>query len=498
MQLTEQDHVRASRTILAVVSLAAMAGTVSASVPLLASPQRLSDALGQANDAAGYAVAAEGDLVIVGVRGADAGAANAGKVCVFRRTGSSWLQAGALTEAFPAAQAQFGQALAIDGSNAVICARDHAGSGRAWVHRRTASGLDTLGLPLALTTAQGDGFGAAISIAGDWIAVSAPARAGHGAVEIFRRTGGAWNHIQTIMPGNPAQSGLRFGASLSLSGTTLAVGCPGDASAGPEAGAVVVYRLGNDSTWELESTVRAADAAAEDLFGAAVSADGDRLVVGAYRADGAVADAGSVYVFRRSNGAWAFAQKLLPENALGQSDFGFAVAVSGDSIAIGAPAAVIEGNRRGTTYLYRDAGTQVVPILRTNGPAGSGNEFAGTSVSVTPNLLVAGAPLATINASYAGAATVVDYAADCDANGTPDALAIASGAADLNGDSIPDSCQCTGDLNGDGSVGGQDLGVLLGFWGTTASTFPRADINRDGLVTGADLGVLLSQWGSCG
>jgi hypothetical protein len=49
------------------------------------------------------------------------------------------------------------------------------------------------------------------------------------------------------------------------------------------------------------------------------------------------------------------------------------------------------------------------------------------------------------------------------------------------------------DLNGDGSVDGADLGILLGAWGSSQA---EADLNDDGMVDGADLGVLLSAWES--
>jgi hypothetical protein len=53
---------------------------------------------------------------------------------------------------------------------------------------------------------------------------------------------------------------------------------------------------------------------------------------------------------------------------------------------------------------------------------------------------------------------------------------------------------CPADLNGDGTVGGADLGVMLSGWGSGGP----ADLSGDGTVDGADLGVLLSQWGDCG
>jgi hypothetical protein len=51
---------------------------------------------------------------------------------------------------------------------------------------------------------------------------------------------------------------------------------------------------------------------------------------------------------------------------------------------------------------------------------------------------------------------------------------------------------CPADLNGDGVVGGADLGALLAAWGTTAG-----DINDSGDTDGADLGILLAGWGNC-
>lgn len=53
---------------------------------------------------------------------------------------------------------------------------------------------------------------------------------------------------------------------------------------------------------------------------------------------------------------------------------------------------------------------------------------------------------------------------------------------------------CPADLNGDGSVGGADLAILLGTWGTSGP----ADLDGDGAVTSADLAILLGAWGPCG
>lgn len=51
---------------------------------------------------------------------------------------------------------------------------------------------------------------------------------------------------------------------------------------------------------------------------------------------------------------------------------------------------------------------------------------------------------------------------------------------------------CPGDLTGDRTVNGTDLGQLLATWGT-----PQGDISGDGTTDGIDLGMLLSGWGAC-
>jgi len=47
------------------------------------------------------------------------------------------------------------------------------------------------------------------------------------------------------------------------------------------------------------------------------------------------------------------------------------------------------------------------------------------------------------------------------------------------------------DLNGDGVVNGDDLGLLLAAWGPGGGP---ADLNQDGAVNGDDLGILLGSW----
>ncbi len=52
---------------------------------------------------------------------------------------------------------------------------------------------------------------------------------------------------------------------------------------------------------------------------------------------------------------------------------------------------------------------------------------------------------------------------------------------------------CVGDVNQSGSVGADDLAILLGQWGGPGS----ADLNGSGVVASDDLAILLGAWGAC-
>ena len=64
---------------------------------------------------------------------------------------------------------------------------------------------------------------------------------------------------------------------------------------------------------------------------------------------------------------------------------------------------------------------------------------------------------------------------------------------DCDGDGVPDECACPGDLDGDGTVGGPDLSIMLSSWGSDGP----ADLDGDNIVSGSDLAALLSTWGLC-
>ncbi|NBC84568.1 MAG: hypothetical protein GVY25_00030, partial [Bacteroidetes bacterium] len=133
---------------------------------------------------------------------------------------------------------------------------------------------------------------------------------------------------QTAPSGTPAASAAGgFGHALAVSGDFLFAG---EARSIHAPGRVLVYRwTGTD--WEQHSELMAEASDVGDGFGAALAADGDRLVVGASASN-------TAYVFERSGDAWTQTARLTPPEEVmsGPRKRAFAtrVAVDGSTIAI--------------------------------------------------------------------------------------------------------------------------------------------------------------------
>jgi hypothetical protein len=146
-----------------------------------------------------------------------------------------------------------------------------------------------------------------------------------------------------------------------------------------------VFARDASGRWDAGQKLTAADRAAGDYFGAAVAVSEDTVIAGAYGDD---TFAGSVHVFtRNAAGTWSESQKLTASSPVGGMNFGVSVAISGDTLMIGAP-----GDGFGAVYVFtRDvAGLwSENQILRASIPAG-GTAF-GNCVAVSGGTAVFGA-----------------------------------------------------------------------------------------------------------
>ncbi len=219
-----------------------------------------------------------------------------------------------------------------------------------------------------------------------------------------------------------------FGYSLALSGDILAVGALGEGSAatgidGDQAdnsasnsGAVYVFRRVGAS-WAQEAYLKASNTGAEDLFGYSVALSDDTLAVGAFgegsaatgingdQADNFASGSGAVYVFRRSGTSWAQEAYLKASNTGAGDRFGSSLALSGNTLAIGAyledsAATGINGDQTdnaasnsGAVYVFRRSGASWAQEAYLKASNTGANDRFGNSMALSDDILAVGALL---------------------------------------------------------------------------------------------------------
>ena len=205
-----------------------------------------------------------------------------------------------------------------------------------------------------------------------------------------------------------------FGYSLALAGDTLVVGAPGEASAddnqtdnsAPNSGAVYVFTRTN-GVWSQQAYLKASNAEAGDGFGGSVALTGDTLAVGATgeasadgnQTDNSAPDSGAVYVFTRTGSNWSQQAYIKASNTEVGDWFGYSLALAGNTLAVGAPG---EANASGAVYVFTRTGSvwsQQAYVKASNTEA---NDGFGESVSLASDTLAVGAT------GEASAATGVD------------------------------------------------------------------------------------------
>lgn len=198
-----------------------------------------------------------------------------------------------------------------------------------------------------------------------------------------------------------------FGNAVALSGDTLVVGAFGDTIDAQSQGSVYVFKY-DDATWIQQQKLFASDGAADDGFGAAVALSGNTLVVGAWREEIGVHDQGAVYVFTRNGTVWTQQQKLFASNGALNDGFGSAVTISGNTLAVGAYQERIgTSGAQGSAYIFTRNGG--VWTLQQNITAndGAAYDWFGSAVALSGDRLVVGASGDTIGSNaYQGSAYI--------------------------------------------------------------------------------------------
>jgi hypothetical protein len=206
------------------------------------------------------------------------------------------------------------------------------------------------------------------------------------------RAGAAWSPQQELAGSEAVRDG--FGSAVAVSGDTAIVGAHfDDTAAGEDAGSAYVF-VRSGTAWSLEQKLVAPDGAPGDYFGISVSVSGDTAVVGARLADTAAGpDAGSAYVFVRAGTTWSLQKKLVAADGAAGDSFGTSVSISGDTLIVGAPVAdTVGGVNAGAAYAFVRSGTTWTQQQKLLPPDGRADLDFGFSASLSGDTAVVGAP----------------------------------------------------------------------------------------------------------
>ncbi|MBN8589508.1 MAG: T9SS type A sorting domain-containing protein [Rhodothermia bacterium] len=417
----------------------------------------------------GYSVAISGETIVVaaryessnatGVNGnqADNSAKNSGAAYVFVRNGTNWTQQAYLKASNTEIEDRFGTSVAISGNTIVVGALEEDSnatgvngtesnnsattSGAAYVFVRSGTNWTQQAYLKASNTGGGDAFGVSVAISGDTIVVGANGEdsnatgvnatesnnsaSASGAAYVFIRSGSTWTQQAYLKASNTEASDL-FGYAVAISGDTIVVGAFGEGSnttgvngtqtdnSAKESGAAYVF-VRSGTTWTQQAYLKASNTEAGDRFGTSVAISGNTIVIGAYfegsnttgvngtQTDNSAKESGAAYVFVRSGTTWT-QQAYLKASNTGVSDwFGYAVAISGDTIVVGAygedsNATGVNGTQTdnsalssGATYTFTRSGST---WAQQDYLKASNTEIAdnfGYSVAISEDSIVAGA-----------------------------------------------------------------------------------------------------------
>lgn len=359
-----------------------------------------------ANNSFGNAVAIAGNYVLVGAPGVDTLlGTDSGAAYPFQWNGTTFVAETPIMTSHGADGDNFGFSVAVsdDEKTAIVGAPydDDNGldSGSAYIFERPSAASNW---PMTFTKIRAsdgsakDNFGFSVAISNTAVLVGAAydddKGTDSGSAYVFDKSTGNWGQRAKLLATDGTAYDL-FGYSVGISGDTVIVGAPYDDALAFWAGSVYLF-TGNGGSWSQTRKYQSSDPATAmfDQYGVSVAISGDTAVVGAYADDAPLYDSGSASVFVRSLGSWPLSEtvKLRVSDAVAGDHFGRAVAISDDTILIGAP----NVGGLGAAYTFvRAAGNW--PSLETttlSASDGASGDLFGYTVAISHDTALVGAP----------------------------------------------------------------------------------------------------------
>ena len=192
--------------------------------------------------------------------------------------------------------------------------------------------------------------------------------------------------VETQIPNPPTLADKRFGTTLALSGSTLAISANVDDVS--RTGSVYIYD--EKGSWQLTAELNSQHKA--DNFAGRIILVDNRLIVSADRDDSLGKDSGAVYVFERnitvSPRLWQQRAKITALDGQTGDRFGQGIALVEDKLYIGAPY-----HNQGKVYIYSlKTGSNEWQFLNSVDPVDNQAQHFGVSIAQDQNTLIIGAP----------------------------------------------------------------------------------------------------------
>jgi hypothetical protein len=303
-----------------------------------------------AYDSSGSSVAlsADGVRLAIGAPYNDGTGFDAGHVRVYRWSGTAWIQLGSDING-EAVYDESGHSVALsgDGNRLAIGAIKNDGngidSGHVRVYQWSGSAWTQLGGDIN-GEVFGDqlGWSVAFSSTGKYLAVGAPMNDGNGIdsghVRVYQWSGSAWTQLGADINGETFGDESGSSVSLSADGHRLAIGAHKNDGAGIDSGHARVYQWSGVAWTQLGADINGVSFGDNSGWSLSLSADGNRLAIGAINNDVNGIDAGQVRVYQWSNAAWTQIGADINGEAYGdKSGWSVALSANGNRLGVGAP-----------------------------------------------------------------------------------------------------------------------------------------------------------------
>lgn len=192
-----------------------------------------------------------------------------------------------------------------------------------------------------------------------------------------------------------------FGHSVAISGDTVVIGKYLDSTIAYQAGSAYVFvRNPTTGVWTEQQKLVASDAltSSSSQFGYSVAISKDTIVIGA-----PFSGADSAYVYLRTGVLWAEQQKLQASDLIFGELFGISVSVSNDTAVVGAVGYINSNNYNGASHIFTRSSV-TWSAQKITASDGAISDQYGYSVSVSGDNIIVGAPTDDNNGTDSGSA----------------------------------------------------------------------------------------------